>query len=238
MVPSRRQERRPRVQEGRGQEGERPDMAQLGQVLLLRHVGEADQIREEHSGATPDRDTDPAGGGQRRRHVYEHATEAHHHRAQRIRLVPGVVERDHRRQQDGGPHGRPAAASWPRRGDAHGEDPGGEQPEADREDLPRADAPRRNRALGPFPRVALTVEGVVQVHAPRVEQRECEREERQPARVDRGAGQGRPRERVGPDGWQVRHPPKKQIRGQALTLTSNQSGPVHMRSASEIKVRA
>ena len=71
----RHQGRRPRVEERRAQEGERPEVAQLGEVLLLRDVREADQVAEQHERAAGDGGADPAADGERRRHVHEHAAE-------------------------------------------------------------------------------------------------------------------------------------------------------------------
>ena len=192
-------------------------MADLREVLLLRDVREPDQVGEENDRAAPHRRADRARDGEGRRQVHEHAAESHHHRAQRVRLVPGVVRGDHAGQERARRDGPEASARKAERGGRHGQDAHAEEPEADREDGPRPDAARRDRPLGPLARVDLAVEGVVQVHPAGVEERERGREEDHAARRDGCAGERRPGERVRPDRRQVRHPPEEQIRGQTLT---------------------
>src|SRR6266851_5021367 len=91
-----------------------------------------------------------------------------------------------------------------RRAEAH-------QPETQGEDLARAHPPAWNGALGMNPRVDVTIESVVEKHAPDVKERQrpCEKSDRAPS--ESRAREDDPSEDVAPDGGQVGDPPEGEV---------------------------
>ena len=93
-------------------------------------------------------------------------------------------------------------------GQGHGRHAARQQSETTSENLPGRHLARRNRTFWTVPGVELAVEGIVEKHAPDIEQRHRQQQRRQ-ARIGQPASdQQHTHQDVGPDRWQVGDAPQ------------------------------